>query len=58
MHPSWIFASRAEPSWECPEPSRAELAIFTKRAEYELILIHAKLVKLCINLKVLAVRPQ
>ena len=33
---SWILASRAEPSWKFAEPSRAELANFKKRAEYEL----------------------
>ena len=36
MSPSWILASRAEPSWKFSELSRAELASFEIRAESEL----------------------
>ena len=36
LHSSWILASRAEPSWKFSELSRAELASFEIRAEYEL----------------------
>ena len=34
--PSRAEPSRAEPSWKFSEPSRAKLAAFEKRAEYEL----------------------